>query len=122
MSGQSSALLGRWGEAAVADWLRRRGHTILAASYRCRFGELDLISTDGTYLCFVEVKLRRCGRFAAAREAVDARKQKRLRLTAEYYLSCCPSSLQPRFDVAEVYAPQGTATKRPVINYMENAF
>ena len=33
-----------------------------------------------------------------------------------------PTRLQPRFDVAEIYAPQGFETKKPQISYIENAF
>ncbi|MGM9607897.1 MAG: YraN family protein [Oscillospiraceae bacterium] len=115
-------LLGRWGETRVADWLRARGFQLLASEYRCRFGEIDLIVSDERYICFVEVKLRRSADFALAREFVDRHKQERLRLTAEHYLSEHPSTLQPRFDVAEVYAPEGISTKNPRINYLENAF
>lgn len=122
MSGGEAKLLGRWGEALAADWLRNQGVQILAAGYRCRFGEIDLIAADKVYLRFVEVKLRRSDRFAQAREFVDGRKQMRLRTTAEHYLAENPTTLQPRFDVAEVYAPDGAATKKPVIHYVENAF
>ena len=56
-------------------------------------------------------------------EAVDRRKQARLRATAELYLAEHPEEArQPRFDVAEIYAPQGTATRRPRITWLENAF
>ena len=122
MSGESRLLLGRWGEAAVAELLRRRGFSLEAAGWRCRFGEIDLIASDGRFLAFVEVKLRRDGRFAQAREFVDTRKQQRLRLSAQLYLARHPTDLQPRFDVAEVYAPQGTETQNPEIHYWENAF
>lgn len=45
---------------------------------------------------------------------MDRRKQARLRATAELYLAEHPEEArQPRFDVAEIYAPQGTATRRP---------
>ena len=43
MSGAEAKLLGRWGEALVAEDLRRRGWRIVAAGYRSRFGEIDLI-------------------------------------------------------------------------------
>ncbi|MCI8868940.1 MAG: YraN family protein [Lawsonibacter sp.] len=122
MSGGDRQLLGRWGEAAVAEFLRGRGFVLEAAGWRCRFGELDLVAGDGRFLAFVEVKLRRDSRFAQAREFVDGRKQHRLRLAAQLYLAQHPTALQPRFDVAEVYAPQGTATKNPEIRYWENAF
>lgn len=123
MSGGNEArLLGRWGEALVARDLRRRGWTILASGFRCRMGELDLVASDGTYLSFVEVKLRKNAEFASAAAFVDRHKQDRLRSAAELYLVSHPTGLQPRFDVAEVYAPQGTATKDPEIRYIENAF
>ena len=123
MSGGEARLLGRWGEAQAAEWLRRRGYTVLAAGYHSRFGEIDLIARDDKYLCFIEVKLRKSDAFAPGRAAVDRRKQQKLRTTAELYLAehPCPG-LQPRFDVAEVYAPQGTATRIPEIRYIENAF
>ena len=42
---------------------------------------------------------------------------------AELYLAEHPEEArQPRFDVAEIYAPQGTATRRPRITWLENAF
>ena len=47
MSGQASRLLGRWGEALAADHLRRAGYQLLAANWRSRFGEIDLIAADG---------------------------------------------------------------------------
>jgi len=115
-------LLGPWGEAQAADYLRRKGYTLVAANYRCRFGEIDLIVKNKRYLVFVEVKLRKSAEFAQAREFVDFRKQQRLRTTASMYLSRYPTSLQPRFDVIEIYAPQGMETKKLTINHLEDAF
>ncbi|MBS6533349.1 MAG: YraN family protein [Oscillospiraceae bacterium] len=122
MSGEDSRLRGRWGEALAAEFLRRKGYRIIAAGWRCRFGELDLVAERGEFLCFIEVKLRRSGRFGTGAEQVDRRKQERLRTTAELYLQQHPSPLQPRFDVVEILAPQGMATKRPGIRQIENAF
>lgn len=122
MSGGEARLLGRWGEALAADYLRARGYRVVAAGYRCRFGEIDLIAERGGFLVFVEVKLRKDDSFAPARAFVDRRKQARLRATAVCYLAEHPTELQPRFDVAEVYAPQGLRTAKPVIHLWENAF
>jgi putative endonuclease len=94
----------------------------VAANYRCRFGELDLIVRNRTHLVFVEVKLRKNASFAAAREYVDLRKQEKLRTTASLYLSQNPTHLQPRFDVIEVYAPEGIQTAQPEIIHLEDAF
>ena len=123
MSGGEARLLGRWGEALAAERLRKLGYRIVAAGYRSRFGEIDLIAADDKYLCFIEVKLRKDAAFAPGRAAVDRRKQEKLRATAASYLAQHPeNTLQPRFDVAEIYAPRGTATRRPEFHYWENAF
>ena len=115
-------LSGAWGEALVAEYLRKKRYQLVAAGYRCRFGEIDLIVKNRKYLVFVEVKTRKNGDFAGAREYVDRNKQDRIRVTASVYLSQNPTNLQPRFDVVEVYAPQGEQTAKPEIIHMEDAF
>ena len=115
-------LLGAWGEATAAEYLRRKHYELVAAGYHCRFGEIDLIVKDRKYLVFVEVKLRRSPDFARAMEYVDRRKQDRIRITASMYLSQNPTALQPRFDVIEIYAPDGISTRKPEIYHMEDAF
>lgn len=122
MSGQRSRLLGQWGEAQAAEFLRQKGFRITAARWSCRFGEVDLIAEDGDFLCFVEVKLRKNGSFGTPGEFVDRRKQEKLRTAALLYLSEHPTSLQPRFDVIEIYAPQGQNTQTPELYHWENAF
>ena len=115
-------LSGAWGEALAAEYLRKKRFSIVAAGYRCRFGEIDLIVQDRKNLVFVEVKLRKTADFAKAMEYVDRRKQDKIRITASMYLSQNPTKLQPRFDVIEIYAPDGTATANPEIRHMEDAF
>ena len=115
-------ITGAWGEAQAADYLRRKRYTLVAAGYRSRFGEIDLIVKDRKFLVFVEVKLRKSGSFAQAMEYVDRRKQDRLRVTASIYLSDHPTKLQLRFDVIEIYAPEGAATPEPEIRHLEDAF
>ena len=122
MSGRESRLLGRWGEDRAAEYLRDKGFTLRAANWKCRFGELDLVADDGVYLCFVEVKLRKSAAFGTAAAFVDRRKQEKVRTAAALYLARHPTRLQPRFDVMEIYAPQGTDTKKPEIFHWENAF
>ena len=74
------------------------------------------------FLVFAEVKLRKNADFARAAEFVDRRKQERIKTTALIYLSQYPTALQPRFDVIEIYAPEGMDTLRPRINHLEDAF
>lgn len=115
-------LAGAWGEALAAQYLQKKRYKIIATNYRTRFGEIDLITANRNFLVFVEVKLRKSDKFASAFEYVDVRKQERLRTTAGIYLSQYPTDLQPRFDVIEIYAPQGTETIKPQIHHMEDAF
>ena len=118
----ASKLTGAWGEALAAEYLRKKRYKIVAAGYRSRFGEIDLIAENKHFLVFVEVKLRKNAKFARAAEYVDRRKQDRLRITASMYLAENPTKLQPRFDVIEIYAPQGTLTPEPEIYHLEDAF
>lgn len=115
-------LAGAWGEAKAAEYLRKKHYQVVATGFRSRFGEIDLIVQDRKFLVFVEVKTRKSGSFAQAMEYVDRRKQDRLRVTASIYLAEHPTELQPRFDVIEIYAPEGTATAKPQIHHMEDAF
>lgn len=114
--------VGAWGEQLAAQYLRRKHYRILCTGYRSRFGEIDIIAANRNHLVFVEVKLRKSDRFAMAMEFVDSRKQSRLITTASIYLSEHPTRLQPRFDVIEIYAPQGVETQKPQINHLEDAF
>lgn len=119
-----AALLGRWGEKQAAGYLHQKGYRLLAAGYRCRMGEIDLIAQKGRELAFVEVKLRRNARFAEPREQVTAAKQRRILLAARNFLARHPEYGEHycRFDVAEVYAPDGLQTAKPEIRYYEHAF
>lgn len=118
----SAKLTGAWGEALAAEYLRKKRYRIVASGYRCRFGEIDLIAQCKSHLVFVEVKLRKSPNYAMAREYVDRKKQDRLRATASLYLAQNPTSLPSRFDVVEIYAPEGTGTLHPEIHHLEDAF
>ena len=113
---------GRWGEDRAVRWLRLRGWHIEERNYSCRFGEIDVIASRRGVLSFIEVKTRRDDSHGEAREVVSAAKQQRLLSTASLYLSEHETELQPRFDVIEVYAPQGPETRFPRIVLIENAF
>ena len=115
--------LGAWGEDRAAEYLTAEGYCVISRNFRCRMGEIDLIVQKGDTLAFVEVKLRKNSRYGEAREFVTAEKQRKLRLAASYYLAgkSRMQTLQPRFDVLEIYAPNG-ACGPVTINYLENAF
>lgn len=115
-----SRSVGIWGEAQVANYLRKNKYRLVAHSYHCRFGEIDLIAMDGKTLCFVEVKTRSNLSMGLPREYVNAAKQDRIRKTALFYLSEKELDCPMRFDVAEVYQSGSGALER--IKYIKNAF
>ena len=115
-------LLGRWGEDRAAEYLKAKGYRIIGRNYSCRMGEVDIIARKRHFVVFAEVKLRKNDRFARAMEYVTEAKQQRVIAAAELWLQANPTKAQPRFDVIEVYAPQGIQTEEPEINHIEDAF
>ena len=113
---------GDWGEERAARYLRLHGYRILERNFRCRQGEIDIIARKGNIVAFVEVKQRKDASHGEAREFVTLSKQRRILSAAELWLVKTGCELQPRFDVIEIYAPQGTETLFPKINHLENAF
>ena len=113
---------GSWGEDRAARYLRLHGYRIVERNFRCRQGEIDIIARKGEIIAFVEVKQRKNADFGEAREFVTYAKQRRLIAAAEQWLVKTGCELQPRFDVIEVYAPEGTKTLFPEIHHLENAF
>ena len=84
--------LGRQGEDLVATWYERRGYQVVARNWACRAGELDIVACKGSQYVFCEVKTRSSGAFGLPVEAVDGRKQARLRRLAAMWLAAVRDS------------------------------
>lgn len=93
--------IGSSNEQRAAAYLRERGHVIAEMNYRCRSGEIDLISRADGYLVFTEVKYRSSTEFGRPSDAVDYKKRKRISSAAYYYVVTHGESLDApmRFDV-----------------------
>lgn len=78
--------LGSRYEDMAAAYLIKRGFSIVDRNYRSRQGEIDIIAREGGYIVFIEVKFRKDGKKGAPEEAVDWKKQEKIRNTARYYL------------------------------------
>ena len=79
--------VGHAGEMAALNHLKEQGFRILARDWRSRLGQVDILAEDGATLVLVEVKARRGTAFGLPQEAVDARKQRKLRTLLEVYRS-----------------------------------
>lgn len=95
--------LGAYGESLAAAHYRKQGFDIVAANYRTRMGEVDLIVSNQKVLVFVEVKTRGRGALAPGRCSVTKAKQRRVIAAAKAYLASHPQwNCAMRFDVYEV--------------------
>lgn len=113
---------GAAGEVIAARYLRKKGYTLLAANYRTRFGEIDIIAADKKYIAFVEVKLRSGVAIYTPEEAVTPQKQQRIVKAAMQYLQLHPSDLQPRFDVIAIVADDRDPMKTRSLEHLKAAF
>jgi putative endonuclease len=77
--------LGKAGEKAAADLLRKRGYEVVGAGFLARRGELDLVCRRGNDLVVVEVKTRTDDSFGTPLEAVGAHKRRALVAAAAEY-------------------------------------
>ena len=99
---------GRNGEDLAAEHFERNGFRVVDRNYACREGELDIVAVKGSQLVFCEVKTRADTRYGLPAEAVDARKQARLRrLAARWMAENRPGRVEVRFDVVSVIVRSG---------------
>lgn len=99
---------GSLGERAARRHLQASGLTFLAANFRSRRGEIDLVFRDRACLIFVEVKTRSSEQWSRPAAAVNAEKKRRLSRAALDYLRAIRSpAIAFRFDIVEVLLESG---------------
>lgn len=108
--------VGRIGEDIACKYLTANGYEIIKRNYRAAHGEIDVIAKRGTHLALVEVKTRYNADFGYASEAVNYKKQQRIKSAARVFLASYSKYEDISFDVCEVY------TSKRTINYIEAAF
>lgn len=82
-------MAGYQAEKTVAQYFEQQGYKILEHNFWIQhFGEIDLIAQKGNRIAFIEVKARNGASFdELGINAVDAKKQWRIKRIAEYYLA-----------------------------------
>ncbi|WP_341678183.1 YraN family protein [Niveibacterium sp. SC-1] len=78
---------GQLAERLAETYLTRQGLKVVARNVRSRWGEIDLIATDGEILVFAEVRMRSDPRFGGAAESISREKQRKLVRSAEWFLA-----------------------------------
>lgn len=95
-------LTGSKGEDIAAVFLKDKGYKIISRNYKTPIGEIDIIAKDGEILVFVEVKTRSDNSFGYPFEAVNAKKQQKLKNLALFYLKKQKKNYPVRFDVLSI--------------------
>jgi putative endonuclease len=108
------------GERAAKKYLTQRGLKFLAANYRSKRGEIDLVCRDGDCLVFVEIKTRSSEDWVRPAAFVNARKRRLLSQTALDYLRLIKNPpVKIRFDIVEVLLNDGDVRE---IRHLPNTF
>jgi putative endonuclease len=121
MAHSPTQAIGARAEQLAFDYLVERGLTCLNRNFHCRFGEIDLIMRDEHCLVFAEVRFRTLNRFSNAASSVGFHKQRKIILTARYFLrgrKQLANSVM-RFDVVAI---DSAADGQYTIQWIRDAF
>lgn len=111
---------GKRGEKLAADFLKKKGYRILQTNYRCREGEIDIVSQKKDCLVFVEVRTKTSTEFGMPEESITFNKKEKLVASAFSYLNANNhSQSQWRIDFVAVELDKEGKTMR--IEHIENA-
>jgi putative endonuclease len=109
--------IGRWGEEAVAAYLKERGYEIMARNVRTPYGEIDIVAKQADLMIFVEVKTRTSNKMGLPEESVNLRKQAHMLACAEHYAA---ENAIDHWQI-DVIAVEGKRGLEPKITHFENA-
>lgn len=108
--------IGRMGENLAADFLQKKGFTVVARNYRFGKAEIDLIVERGDWLLFIEVKTRSSTDYGEPEEFVSSLQVNRIFDAAEEYIFKCDWQGNIRFDVVSI-----KLGKETIIEHLEDA-
>lgn len=110
---------GKWGEEKAAEYLERKGYTVVERNWKIGHRDLDIVALDSNALVIVEVKTRRNTIFMEPEQAVDRKKIYSLMLATNAFVKEHSIDLPIRFDIVTVV---GTSDENCQINHIEDAF
>ncbi len=111
-------ILGTWGETLAADYLERKGYTIVERDWKSGHRDIDIIAVNGNKVVFVEVKTRRNRIFGEPEDAINFMKLQNLRAAINHYVKYRHINQEIRFDIISIIGtPDGS---EPEINHFED--
>ncbi len=117
----NSKAIGDAGEDLALEHLLANGLTLVARNVSSRFGEIDLIMYDKSYLVFIEVKYRKTTQFGNAFAMVSLNKQQKIIKTAKFFMQnnkLNEYNTLCRFDIVALEGEH----QSPTITWLKNAF
>lgn len=109
--------IGKWGEEAVAAYLKERGYEIMARNARTPYGEIDIVAKQADITIFVEVKTRTSKKMGLPEESVNSRKQAHMLACAEHYAA---ENAIDHWQI-DVISVEGKVGVEPKFTHFENA-
>jgi len=112
---------GKIWETRAAEFLEANGLRVIARSWTCRLGELDIVCEDRDALVVVEVRARGSNARSTAADSIGFHKQRRIVQATRHFLMRHPdrASRPIRFDVVAI---DGIDTKSPAMRWIRHAF
>lgn len=77
---------GKMGEELACRHLKKRGYRIIERNYRCRYGEIDIITRKDNCLIFMEVRSKTGTGYGTPAESLTGPKKQRLTASIMNYL------------------------------------
>lgn len=93
---------GKYGEKLAAEFLEKKGYTIIAKNYRFGRAEIDIIAQQKNVVVFVEVKTRKNHQFGTPEAFVSEAQAERIFEAAEAYQAANEGEYQIRFDIISI--------------------
>lgn len=77
---------GKKAENTVAEYLKSKGHKILARNHKTKFYEIDIVSATKDHIYFTEVKYRKNNSHGEPLEFIDQKKRAQITFAAESFM------------------------------------
>jgi putative endonuclease len=113
---KESKIFGKAGEDYASQLLIGSGYRIITRNFKCQFGEIDIVATEGDTLVFVEVKTRLNRKFGEPQEAVTPQKLFKIKKVGEFFSLTHPTLPKKlRIDVVAITLDKGKISSTRII-------